>query len=324
MTIQTSLSWETHVLSLAREGFGNLHLPSIASLDGTLLSQAYQACEVMTRENSRTFMLASGLLPHEKRKSIRALYAFCRMSDDIVDRAITPDPESALAAWRVHSLSQYPSGDNLVALAWADTRHKFAVPVRYAEQLLEGVASDLVNRRFKTFDELAAYAYRVASTVGLMSMHIIGYTSQEAVRYAVKLGVALQMTNILRDVGEDWQNGRLYLPQDEMVEFDIDEKDIAAGQVTPRWRKFMRFQIGRVRRLYEEAWPGIALLDKSGRFSIAAAAGLYEAILTDIERHDYAVFGRRASVSALGKLSRLPGIWLRMQTLDDVNLWFDD
>jgi phytoene synthase len=323
MTIQTSLSWETHLLSLAREGFDNLHLPTIATLDGTLLTRAYQVCEEMTRENSRTFMLASGLLPSEKRKSIRALYAFCRMSDDIVDRAITPNPESALAAWRFQSLSPHPVDDNPVALAWADTRHKFSVPARYAEQLLEGVASDLVNRRFKTFDELAAYAYRVASTVGLMSMHIIGYSGQEAVPYAVKLGVALQVTNILRDVGEDWQKGRLYLPQDEMVEFSIDENDIAAGKVTPRWRKFMRFQVERVRRLYEEAWPGIAMLDQSGRFAIAAAAGLYEAILTDIERRDYDVFSRRASVSALGKLSRLPGIWLRLQTLDDVNLWFD-
>ncbi len=324
MTIQTSLSWETHVLSLAREGFGNLHLPSITSLDDALLTRAYQVCEEMTRENSRTFMLASGLLPDEKRKSIRALYAFCRMSDDIVDRALTANPEIALAAWRSHSLSQQPADDNPVALAWADTRHKFAVPVRYAEQLLEGVASDLVKGRFKTFDELAAYAYRVASTVGLMSMHIIGYSGQEAVPYAVKLGVALQMTNILRDVGEDWQKGRLYLPQDELVEYGIQEYDIARGRVTPHWRKFMRFQIGRVHRLYEEAWPGIALLDRSGRFAIAAAAGLYEAILTDIARHDYDVFGRRASVSALGKLSRLPGLWLRMQTLDDVNLWFDD
>jgi len=324
MTIQTSLSWETHLLSLAREGFDNLHLPSIATLDGTLLTRAYQACEEMTRENSRTFMLASGLLPYEKRKSIRALYAFCRMSDDIVDRAITPNRESALAAWRFHSLSQHPSDDNLVALAWADTRHKFAVPVRYAEQLLEGVASDLVNRRFKTFDELAAYAYRVASTVGLMSMHIIGYSGQEAVPYAVKLGVALQVTNILRDVGEDWQKGRIYLPLDEMVEFGINENDIAGSKVTSRWRKFMRFQVERVRRLYEEAWPGIAMLDRRGRFAIAAAAGLYEAILTDIEHRDYNVFTSRASVSSLGKLSRLPGIWLRLQTLDDVNLWFDN
>jgi phytoene synthase len=268
-------------------------------------------------------MLASSLLPSEKRKSIRALYAFCRMSDDIVDRAVTSDPESALSAWRSQALSQHPSDGDLVALAWADTRLKFAVPVRYAEQLLEGVASDLVNRRFKTFDELAAYAYRVASTVGLMSMHIIGYSGKEAVPYAVKLGVALQLTNILRDVGEDWRNGRLYLPQDEMVEFGVNETDIADGKVTQRWRRFMRFQMERVRRLYEEAWPGIAMLERSGRFAIAAAAGLYQAILDDIERHDYDVFTRRASVSALGKVSRLPDIWLRMQTLDDVNLWFD-
>jgi phytoene synthase len=129
------------------------------------------------------------------------------------------------------------------------------------------------------------------------------------VPYAIKLGLALQMTNILRDVAEDWHNGRVYLPQDELAAFDLSEADIAASQVTDRWRKFMQFQIARNHQLYEEALPGIGLLQKDGRFSIAAAAGLYRAILTDIEDHDYDVFSRRAHITMSGKLQRLPRLW---------------
>jgi 15-cis-phytoene synthase len=147
----------------------------------------------------------------------------------------------------------------------------------------------------------------------LMAMHIIGFRNEEAIPYAIKLGVALQITNILRDVGEDWRNGRLYLPSEELAQFDLDESDVAAGVIDDRWRNFMRFQIERTHQLYDEAFPGIAMLNADGRFAIAAAADLYRAILGDIERHDYDVFSRRAHISATGKLARLPGIYQRSQ-----------
>jgi phytoene synthase len=150
-------------------------------------------------------------------------------------------------------------------------------------------------------------------------MHIIGFAGSAAIPYAIKLGVALQLTNILRDVGEDWQAGRVYLPQEELAAFALTEADLAAGQVDARWRAFMQFQIERNRRLYAEAWPGIALLNRDGRFAIAAAAGLYQAILDDIEAHDYDVFNRRAQVSKWGKLSRLPGLWWQSRDLKIVD-----
>jgi len=125
------------------------------------------------------------------------------------------------------------------------------------------------------------------------------------------LGVALQVTNILRDIQEDWEAGRLYLPAEELARFGLSEADIAAGVVDDRWRAFMNFQITRTRDLYREAYSGIALLDATGRFAIAACADLYRAILKDIEKHDHDVFSRRAHVSALGKLSMLPGIYTR-------------
>lgn len=142
-----------------------------------------------------------------------------------------------------------------------------------------------------------------------MAMHITGFDGKKAIPYAIKLGVALQMTNILRDIAEDWARGRIYLPQDELREFGLSDATIADGIVTNKWREFMRFQIARVHRLYDEALPGIGMLDSDGRFAIGAAAGLYRAILDDIEAHDYDVFTRRAHISTMGKLSRLPRIW---------------
>jgi phytoene synthase len=253
------------------------------------------------------------LLPLAQRQAMRALYAFCRLSDDVVDQDAA-DKASQLQAWRQRSLNSQPPDDDPVLLAWADTRARYHIPRQYAEQLLDGMASDLTPARYATFAELAHYCYAVASTVGLMSMHIIGYNGQKAIPYAVKLGVALQLTNILRDIGEDWRNGRLYLPQDELAVFSLTEADIARGIVSDRWRAFMRFQIKRARQLHAEALPGVALLGQDGRFAIGAAAELYRAILADIEAHDYDVFTRRAHVPDPKKLSLLPGIWWRARS----------
>jgi len=317
MTLQTTLPWESRLQTMAHEALNHPTTPVVVTLDSSLLVRAYKACEQITRQHSRTFYLASALLPLNKRLAARALYAFCRLSDDIVDNSLHADRREKLNAWRKHILSFHPSDTDLVAVAWANTRTRFNIPTRYAEQLLDGVVSDLTKSRYETFDELASYAYGVASTVGLMAMHIIGFRGPEAIPYAVKLGIALQLTNILRDVSEDWDNGRLYLPQEDLRRFDITEADLAAGKVTPAWRRFMRFQIERVRCLYAESWPGIGLLEADGRFAIAAAADLYKAILDDIEVHDYDVFSRRAHLSAWGKLRRLPGIWLKAQVLRD-------
>ncbi len=276
--------------------------------DRLILDRAYAHCEAVTAHYSRSFYLASKFLPADKRHAIRALYAFCRVTDDIVD-CHGCDAANELTHWRQQSLALNPPQTDRVAVAWADARTRYRIPVRYAEQLIGGVARDLTQQRYQTFDDLAAYAYGVASTVGLMSMHIIGFSSPEAIPYAIKLGVALQLTNILRDVAEDWHAGRVYLPADELAAFHLGEADLAAGCVDERWRNFMRFQIDRNRRLYAEAWPGIALLNKDGRFAVAAAATLYRAMLDDIEAHDYDVFTRRAHVSGPRKLSKLPGIW---------------
>ncbi len=306
--------WERILLGLAYEAWHSITpAPARPVRDESLLQRAYAHCQEVTAQHSRSFYLASGLLPAPKRQATRALYAFCRVTDDLVDRA-EADAEAKLQVWRQHALTWRPPGDDLVAVAWADARARYHIPQRYAEQLIEGVARDLHQTRYETFEDLATYCYGVASTVGLMSMHITGFSGPEAIPYAVKLGVALQLTNILRDVGEDWRAGRVYLPQEDLARFGLSEADVAAGRVDERWRAFMRFQIIRNRRLYTEALPGLARLNRDGRLAIAAAAGLYSAILEDIERHDYDVFTRRAYVSGWDKVRRLPAIWWRSLT----------
>ncbi len=307
-------SWENHLQRLADEGMSGSATASGVEIEPAALDRAFARCDAITREHSKTFYFASALLPKAKRRGARALYAFCRETDDVVDRG-GGDIVRRLDEWRRRALAPAPSPDDLVPLAWAYTRATYRIPDRLAEQLIEGVARDLSQTRYTDFSQLAEYCYGVASTVGLMSMHIIGFAGSEAVPYAVKMGVALQMTNILRDVGEDWQHGRVYLPQNELAQFGIADNDLAAGRVDNRWRRLMRFQIERTHRLYDDSWPGIALLHRDGQFSIAAAADLYRAILGAIEANGCDVFRRRAHIGFAGKVLRLPRILRRLRSL---------
>jgi len=316
MGINTS-SWERELLTWAYQGYQDtqaLRDHACTERADDEIARAYEICAEMTYQHSRTFHMASGLLPTSKRRAARALYAFCRTSDDLIDRLDgrnREETEAALKDWAEAATSPSLDCDDPLVLAWADTQATYHIPGTYAKQLIEGVAWDLRKTRYQTFEELAAYCYGVASTVGLMAMYIVGFSGSEAIPYAVKLGVALQLTNILRDVAEDWQMGRLYLPLDELADFEIDETAIASGEVGPRWRAFMRYQIERVRSLYAESLPGITHLHRDGRFGIGAAAELYRGILDDIETHDMDVFHRRAYVSRRKKIRHLPGIWWR-------------
>lgn len=313
MTVASNL-WEHNLLSLAQHPADSGMLFPLYNqvADQIQLRQAYDHCDFLTAYHSKSFHLASGLLPASKRQAVRALYAFCRVSDDIVDRG-AGELAVLLQQWRQKSLSEHPSSSDLVVLAWADARHSYRIPNLYAHQLLDGMARDLQQNRYETFADLTTYCYSVASTVGLMSMHIIGYQGAKAIPYAIKLGVALQLTNILRDVAEDFANGRIYLPQEELKSYGITTEEMAAGVVTSRWQAFMRFQIARNRQLYAEALPGIALLNQDGRLAIGAAAEFYRGILEAIEKRNYDVFTGRARLTGWNKLFRLPRIWWNVQ-----------
>ena len=252
--MQAHANWESQLIALAGQIPHTSVRPFFSYWAGDAQMQAaYRRAAKITREHSKSFFLASSLLPEEKRSAVRALYAFCRTVDDVVDEVESKkDRDFELDYWRNIVQTASYSTDDLVASAWADTLTRYHIPRHYALQLIDGVARDLSQNRYQTFDDLATYCYGVASTVGLMSMYIVGFKGHDAVPYAIKLGVALQMTNILRDVGEDYRNGRIYLPREELVFYGIQESDIAEGKVTDRWRQFMKFQIDRTRQLYAE------------------------------------------------------------------------
>ena len=306
--MQVQANWENQLLALA----GNVPHPytrpffSYWAGDASL-RKAYKQAEKITAQHSKSFYFASALLPEEKRSAVRALYAFCRTVDDIVDES-NADQDSHLDYWRGMVETASFADHDLVAAAWADTLTRYHIPRHYALQLIDGVTRDLSQARYQTFDELATYCYGVASTVGLMSMYIVGFQSNEAVPYAIKLGVALQMTNILRDVGEDYRNGRLYLPREELAFYAIQESDIAEGRITDNWRQFMKFQIGRTRQLYDDSWAGVKMLERKGQLAIGAASVFYQGILDEIERNDYDVFTQRACLSTWDKVRRLPAL----------------
>ena len=309
--MQAQANWESRLLALAETLPQSHKRPLLSYWAGdAALRIAYKQAERITARFSKSFYLASALLPEEKRSAARALYAFCRTVDDIVDESADEEREAQLDYWRKMVEDGSFRDDDLVAAAWADALARYHIPRHYALQLIDGVARDLTQIRYQTFEELATYCYGVASTVGLMSMYIVGFKSAGAVPYAIKLGVALQMTNILRDIGEDYRNGRLYLPREELLFYGIREQDIAEGRLTDRWRQFMKFQIERTRQLYAESWEGIKLLNRDGQLAIGAASVFYQGILDEIEKNDYDVFTRRASLSAWGKLRRLPGLWM--------------
>ncbi|MDQ4077261.1 MAG: squalene/phytoene synthase family protein, partial [Chloroflexota bacterium] len=240
----------------------------------------------------------------------RALYAFCRWSDDIVDE---PDNEIgySLDGWSIHARGEEADPNSPVLLAWSDTRQRYGLSVTVIDDLLAGVRMDLTVDRYATFEELWLYCYRVASTVGLLSMQILGY-EEGADTYAIKLGVALQLTNILRDVGEDARRGRIYLPLDELAQFNLTEQEILEGCLDERYHALMRFQVARAQRLYEEAWPGIFMLHPDGRLAVASAAEVYRAILPVIERNGYDNHSRRAHVPKWRKVAMVPRLWWRV------------
>src|SRR5512134_999559 len=314
--MQVQANWENRLLALAGSVPHPRTRPFFSYWAGDVsLRIAYKHAEKITSQHSKSFYFASGLLPEEKRSAVRALYAFCRTVDDIVDESSDAERDAQLDYCRGMVESASYEDNDLVAAAWADTLTRYNIPRHYALQLIDGVARDLSQSRYQTFDDLATYCYGVASTVGLMSMYIVGFKNNEAVTYAIKLGVALQMTNILRDVEEDYHNGRLYLPREELAFYGISELDIAQGRIGENWRQFMRFQIDRTRQVYAESWAGVKMLEREGQLAIGAASVFYQGILDDIEKNDYNVFTRRASLSALGKVSRVPSLWLKIKSL---------
>ncbi|NNJ09671.1 phytoene/squalene synthase family protein [Chloroflexales bacterium ZM16-3] len=275
------------------------------------IAEAYRRCEEIIRESSKSFFLSTQFLPAKKRRAVRAFYAFCRVTDDTVDQA-TGDATRALAEWVQQARAAHPLTDDPVLLAWHDTRKIYNLPAALVDELLAGMAMDLTIHRYATFTDLWLYCYRVASVVGLLSMGVTG-AAPGAAPYAIKIGVALQMTNILRDVGEDARRGRVYLPQEDLERFGLTADDILNHVYDERFRSLMRFEVERTYRLYNESWPGVGLLPPDSRFGVAAAARVYQGILDNLVANDYDSYTKRAYLTLREKLVRLPRIWLDVQ-----------
>ena len=278
---------------------------------------AHRATEQMIREHSKTFFFATALLPGKERRAIRSLYAFCRASDDLADCESTRIED--FERWRQEVALPALEQRNPLLFAWAMVREAYAVDRHYEQELLDGIRMDLQFHPYATWKDLEVYCYRVASTVGLLSMPIIGLAPgvpfEQAAQPAIKLGIALQLTNILRDIGEDLQRGRIYLPLEDLKRFHLTTRDIQNQVYDERFISLMQFEIQRARDLYAEAVPGIALLSPQARPAVGAAALLYQKILDEIEKLNYQVYTHRAYTSGLQKLVMLPSIFLKVAQL---------
>jgi phytoene synthase len=286
-------------------------------IDTLRLQRDFDHTAEVTRLHSRTFYTATALLPAKGRRAIRALYAFCRMTDDLVDNKAATSTD--VDRWRASAARPAHDQDDPVLRSWAHIRDHYGVDLTHQNELIDGVHLDLVHNRYATWAELERYCYLVASTVGLMSIPIVGLapgvTFERAAPYAIKLGVALQLTNILRDVGEDAARGRVYFPAEDLHRFDLSAEDILRGVHDARFVGLMRFEIARARHLFSEALPGITLLAPGARLAVGAAALLYRAILDEIEGLEYRVHTQRAHTTTMQKLTALPGIYWTVQRL---------
>ena len=263
-------------------------------------------CRAIVAEHARTFHLASRFLSPEKRRAVFAVYAFCRMVDDVADADADAAARRSALAGHVRALRRAlrgePEGPVHRELARATREH--GIPAQLLFELLAGVARDTRGAHYATWSALAVYCAGVASTVGEMCVHVFGvvdgaFARDRALGYARTLGLAMQLTNILRDVGEDARRGRCYLPDDDLAAFGLTRGEVLSGAVgaDERWRPFMAFEIGRARALYEAALPGIALLEPDARRCALACALGYASILGAIERRGYDTFGERARPS---------------------------
>nr|AAA32836.1 phytoene synthase [Arabidopsis thaliana]BDH72891.1 Phytoene synthase [Vector CDF-AtPSY]BDH72894.1 Phytoene synthase [Vector CDF-gdh-AtPSY]BDH72897.1 Phytoene synthase [Vector CDF-zwf-AtPSY] len=286
-------------------------LPGSLSL---LVGEAYDRCGEVCAEYPKTFYLGTLLMTPERRKAIWAIYVWCRRTDELVDGPnashITP---MALDRWeaRLEDLFRGRPFDMLDA-ALADTVARYPVDIQPFRDMIEGMRMDLKKSRYQNFDDLYLYCYYVAGTVGLMSVPVMGIdpkskaTTESVYNAALALGIANQLTNILRDVGEDARRGRVYLPQDELAQAGLSDEDIFAGKVTDKWRNFMKMQLKRARMFFDEAEKGVTELSAASRWPVWASLLLYRRILDEIEANDYNNFTKRAYVGKVKKIAALP------------------
>jgi len=269
------------------------------------IKSGFSAARLITRKHAKTFYFASKFLPAEQTKAAYAVYAICRIGDDSVDTG--KDTREKLARVQADIAAAYQGRARTPLLAaFQATVNKYKIPRRYFDELISGLRLDLEKNNYANDAELAGYCYKVAGVVGLMMLEIFGYTAPPAKEHAAKLGIAMQITNILRDIKEDFARGRIYLAQEQMRRFGVDRNHLAAGRVDKNFKDIVKFYIAAARNYYAAAEGGIKLLNnRRARFVVCLMSKIYAGILTAIEKNGYDVFSQRAGVNRAGKLQLL-------------------
>jgi phytoene synthase len=268
----------------------------------------------IAKKSKSSFYYAFNLLPEEKRDAMNTVYAFCRKTDDIVDdgNESTDIKYEKLRKWRIEfekafsGHSEYPLLNKL-----GKTISRFDIPLDPFFELIKGMEMDLQKDRYRTFDDLQIYCYRVASTVGLMCIEIFGYKHPSTKDYAVNLGIALQLTNILRDISKDAEKGRIYLPQEDLSAFGYSEKELLNKIYNNQYRDLMTYEVGRARRYFLQANSNLNIDDKKTMFAARAMQHIYSKMLDKIVDVDYDVYNNNVKVSKFEKIGIALGVWAK-------------
>ncbi len=277
-----------------------------AGIQDPILQQSYELCRKLNKKHGKTYYLATLLLPPAKRPFVHALYGFARYADEIVDdlaSTLTPQQKAeALKSWGDQVLSDLRNqkSSDPIAMALVDTVTRWQIPIEHFEAFLKSMTMDLTISEYETFDDLYQYVYGSAAVIGLQMVPILEPLSDKAYEPAKDLGVAFQLANFIRDINEDLDRGRIYLPLADLAKFNVTKADLEARRLTPAIKELIKYEIARVKELESRSIPGISLLHPSSRPCIEAAQILYCGIVDEVERIDYQVFDKRAKVS-LGK-----------------------
>jgi phytoene synthase len=262
------------------------------------VAESYAHCEGVAKREAKNFYYSFLLLAASERLAMCAIYAFMRYCDDLSDDEGIADRAAAIGRWKadLESALAGKAQEHPLWPAFMDAVASYKIPHEYFFQMIEGVSSDLQPRRMETFEELYHYCYHVASVVGLTVIHIFGFENPEALKLAEKCGIAFQLTNILRDVKEDAEKERVYLPADDLGRFGIDPSELRAPNVSGKFRELLRFEAGRARQYYRESAPLVAMIQARSRPSLKALIGIYSRLLDKIEAADYEVLSQRVRV----------------------------
>jgi phytoene synthase len=278
------------------------------------LPEAYQSCRQVISHYSTSFYWGTQLFPEPQRRAVWAIYCWCRRTDELVDGERAQWATlGMLDQWEYQlekTFAGHPTTPEDAALA--DVTNQYPLSIDPFRDMIAGMRMDLTQTRYETFEELLVYCYRVAGTVGLMSSAIMGFVDGvDGTEEAIALGIAMQLSNILRDVGEDAQRGRIYIPLADLERFKYAEAELLEGVLDRRWMDLMRFELTRTQEYYEKAEQGIPKLQPDSRWPVWASLLFYRGILRQIEQNDYQNFTKRAYVSDLQKVLTLPMAWLR-------------